>query len=72
MKVSGSERLSDFHKIFITIKIFDSMKRYLIIIALFLGFVACAPKSALDVSAKLSVAENKIEAKAAKESKLRF
>ena len=42
------------------------MKRYLIIIALFLGFVACAPESALDVSAKLSVAENKIEAKAAK------
>ena len=26
MKVSSSERLSDFHKIFITIKIFDSMK----------------------------------------------
>ena len=42
------------------------MKRYLIIIALFLGFVACAPESALDVSSKLSVAENKIEAKAAK------
>lgn len=27
MRVSGSERLSDSHKIFITIKIFDSMKK---------------------------------------------
>ena len=33
MKVSGSERLSDFHKIFITIKIFDSMKRLYILLA---------------------------------------
>ena len=42
------------------------MKKYLIIIAFIMGLVSCAPESTLDGSAKLSVAESKIEAKAAK------
>ncbi len=43
------------------------MKKYLIIIALFLGLASCAPDSTTDFTAKLSVAESEIKATAAKD-----
>ena len=41
VKVSDSERLSDFHKIFMVIKIFDSMKRISIIVSVLAVLVSC-------------------------------
>ena len=48
VRVSGSERLSYSHKIFITIKIFDSMKKFIYIFLTLCAAVSCMTPFDLD------------------------